>query len=183
VLRNEKERCLTIGASDYMAKPFDMTDLARALEQFLSNPHHQTENQYRVESNGPVLLVSPAAVSLSGFDISRLLELEDPEYIRMVFDLFVEKMPSYLQELKTILPSGNWKEFLEKAHKAKGSLASVHIEEMYLLIVEMEKKVQEQQNLVDVEPLLDRCLSLYPRLIPAIHQEVENQLITIIANL
>lgn len=191
VLRNEKERCLEIGASEYMAKPFDMVDLARALEQFLSNPQHQTKTHYQVESNGPVLSVnpvtvlsgSPAAVLISGFDISRLLELEDPEYIKMVFDLFAEKMPSYLQELKSILPFGNSKEFLEKAHKTKGSLASVHIEEIYQLVVDMEKKVQEQQNLIGIEPLLDRCLSLYDQLIPAIQQEVEKQLTNILANL
>ncbi|RDC65098.1 PAS domain S-box protein [Adhaeribacter pallidiroseus] len=191
VLRNEKERCLEIGASDYMAKPFDMVDLARALEQFLSISQQQTPKHYQVETNGPAIAVSSttvispstATVMVSGFDISRLLELEDPEYIRMVFDLFVEKMPSYLQELKSILPSGNCKDFLEKAHKAKGSLASVYMEEMYELIVEMEKKVHGQQNMDGIEPLLDRCLSLYPKLLPAIQQEVEKQLITILANI
>jgi PAS domain S-box-containing protein len=176
VLRNERDRCLKIGASDYMAKPFAMTDLARSLEQFLP----KTDRQPALET--AVTLPAELATPGSDFDISCLLELEDPEYIRHIFNLFTEKMPPYLQELKSFLATGHWEEFLEKTHKVKGSLSSVQIREVYELILDMEEKVQARQSLAGLEPVLDQCLSVYNHVIPAINLEVEKQLARLEAN-
>jgi HPt (histidine-containing phosphotransfer) domain-containing protein len=159
-----------------MAKPFAMTDLARSLEQFLP----KTDRQPALET--AVTLPAELATPGSDFDISCLLELEDPEYIRHIFNLFTEKMPPYLQELKSFLATGHWEEFLEKTHKVKGSLSSVQIREVYELILDMEEKVQARQSLAGLEPVLDQCLSVYNHVIPAINLEVEKQLARLEAN-
>ncbi|WP_207435794.1 PAS domain S-box protein [Sabulibacter ruber] len=173
VLRNERDRCLEIGASDYMAKPFAIADLARALEQFVPIP--EQSHVHQPEEPTPLAPTQQEPASRD-FDISRLMELEDPEFIRQIFGLFLEKLPPYFQELKQSQATDNWQEFLEKAHKIKGSFSSVQIPEIFRLILAMEEKVRTQSSLAGVEPLLERCLALYDSLIPAISREVEKQL-------
>jgi CheY-like chemotaxis protein len=34
-MKGDRERCLAVGASDYMNKPFKLIDLARLVERFL----------------------------------------------------------------------------------------------------------------------------------------------------
>ncbi|ALI98009.1 PAS domain S-box protein [Rufibacter tibetensis] len=182
VLRNERNRCLEIGASDYMAKPFAMADLARTLEQFVSK-----EEQISEPATEPIITTDTPFLSHAQqgaeFDISRLMELEDPEYIRHIFTLFTDKVPTYLQELKNNSLNGNWEDFLEKTHKIRGSLSSVQIDEIYGLILSIEEKVREEKTLSGLEHQLDKCLSIYNQLIPSIYQEVEKQLVPLEADL
>jgi PAS domain S-box-containing protein len=178
VLRNERDRSLEVGASDYMAKPLAMAELARALEQFLTPPKHWSDT-----TREPAAQTAPPSVPRADFDISRLMELEDPDYIRHIFKLFTEKIPPYLLELKSFLSTGGQEEFLEKTHKIKGSFSSIEIREIYQLVLTMENKVQAQQHLDQVELLVDKCLALYNELIPAIKQEVEKQLAILDAHL
>jgi CheY-like chemotaxis protein/HPt (histidine-containing phosphotransfer) domain-containing protein len=179
VLRNERERALQIGASEYMAKPFAMADLARALEQFLPNPDHQPET-----APGTAVAEAPAPPpEETAFDISQLLEMGDPESIRQILDIFSEKMPLYFQELQSCLTAGDWKKFLEKAHKIKGSLSFIQIQEIYQLVLTMEAQVHDPESLAAVAPMLERCLILYNRHMPAVHGEVDKQLIAMETNL
>ncbi|MCC9168409.1 PAS domain S-box protein [Pontibacter harenae] len=171
VLRNERDRCMEIGASDYMAKPFSMTDLARTLEQFLSD---STEHQF-VDLPTTSIPVKEERLALA-FDISHLLELEDTEAIQQVFNLFKGKMPSYLSELSTLTTSGNWEEFLEKTHKIKGSLSSVGIPEIYQMLLLMEETVQADHDLKAVADQVNLCQNLYTEIFPAIEQEINEQL-------
>lgn len=173
VLRNERERCLELGASEYMAKPFAMTDLARSLDLFL------TDHALPIAApSTPTATAAPLRnKSAKDFDITRLLEVEDPDFIREIFALFLEKVPPYLQELKESFNSGDCPDFLEKAHKLKGSFSSVHIEEIYHLIEKMEEKVKTETSLAPVEEDLTKCLTLYESLVPALTQEVEKQLL------
>jgi HPt (histidine-containing phosphotransfer) domain-containing protein len=156
-----------------------LADLARTLEQFLTSPEHQPETA----PAAPLAETAFKPVPVADFDISHLLELEDPEFIRQIFDIFTEKIPSFFQELKSCLPDGNWVGFLEKAHKIRGSFSFIQIPQIYQLLLAMEAKVQAQKNLAEVEPLLENCLSLYTGLIPAIHQEMDKQLIALETNL
>lgn len=166
-LRNERDYCMELGASDYLDKAVAMADLDGVLRQFIRQP--ETEHE--------------SSINASDFDISRLLELKDPEFIRQIFAMFTEKILPYLKDLQDFLPTNNRKEFLEKTHKVKGSLSIIQIPEIYRKIVRMEDMVQQNEDLVEVAPLLQQSIKLYEKLIPAINQEVEKQLITTEINL
>ncbi len=169
VLRNERDRCLEIGASDYMAKPFSISDLARTLERFIPSTANNTGTE-------TAILPEQNNTTTKAFDTSRLLELKNRTYIKRILDLFTENMPVYLQEL-TILAEENKKtEFLEKAHKTKGSFSAIQIEEIYQLILDMEEQAAEQENLSVFVPHLLKCRTLYASLEPAIITEVEESL-------
>ncbi|HEY4651949.1 MAG TPA: PAS domain S-box protein [Pontibacter sp.] len=169
VLRNERDRCLEIGASEYMAKPFSMPDLARALEQFVSVTTPEA-------GAIPVAQKAVAAPQENQFDITRLLELGDPTFIRKVHQLFTENIPVYLQELRDFSATDNRADFLEKTHKLKGSISAIQINEMYQLLLQMEAEAEEQEHLSAFLPLLDKCSALYTSLMPAITREVEASL-------
>ncbi|MBJ6119623.1 CHASE3 domain-containing protein [Pontibacter sp. BT310] len=166
VLRNERERCLEIGASDYMAKPFSINDLAKTLERFIA-----------VSADSPTI-ATPATPTTSNpaekpYSISNLTELKNPDYIKRILALFTNNVPLYLQELKDLANSNNRIEFLEKAHKIKGSLSAIQIKELYQLILLMEEEAPNQANLNVFEPQIDKSLALCAALMPAITSDVE----------
>ncbi|MER2999489.1 PAS domain S-box protein [Pontibacter populi] len=169
VLRNERDRCLEIGASDYMAKPFSITDLARTLERFIP-----LGEQTKVAA--PALSTSAIVGTSKAFDVSRLLELKNTTYVKRILTLFTENLPVYLQEMTALAAANNKDAFLEKAHKTKGSFSAIHIEDIYQLIVDMEEHALGQENLDVFVPQLTKCSALYETLKPAIISEVEASL-------
>ncbi|GGK66780.1 PAS domain S-box protein [Rufibacter glacialis] len=175
VLRNERNRCLEIGASEYMAKPFAMADLARALEQFVPLPEQAVAPcPGTTQPEEPA--AAPALPAEAGFDISRLLELEDGPYVQHILEVFASKMPTYLQELKSLYPAGSWEDFLEKTHKIKGSLAFIQITEVNKLIVAMEEQVEARKSLTGLGESLEKCVTAYHQTIPAVQAEVTRKL-------
>ncbi|MBB6612637.1 CHASE3 domain-containing protein [Pontibacter sp. Tf4] len=169
VLRNERDRCLEIGASDYMAKPFSINDLAKTLERFISEQTEPATIATPVET----IAGSPAE---KPYSIASLLQLKNPDFIKKILALFTSNLPEYLQELKDLASANHKTEFLEKAHKIKGSLSAIQINELYQLILLMEEEAPEQENLAVFEPQIDRCLALCTALMPAITTEVEAHL-------
>ncbi|MEJ8757199.1 PAS domain S-box protein [Pontibacter sp. H259] len=166
VLRNERDRCLEIGASDYMAKPFSIADLARTLERFIP------VGDQSIATELPTQTIIPEKVP-KAFDASRLLELKNTIYVKRILGLFTENLPVYLQELTELAASNNKPAFLEKAHKTKGSFSAIHIEEVYQLILAIEENAPKQDNLRVFLPELTKCTALCTALMPAIIAEVE----------
>ncbi|NEM98420.1 ATP-binding protein [Pontibacter burrus] len=166
VLRNERDRCLEIGASDYMAKPFSINDLAKTLERFVSIQAEPATIASTVET-----IASNAAEK--PYSITNLLQLKNTDFIKRILALFTSNLPEYLNELKALASVNNKVEFLEKAHKIKGSLSAIQINELYQLILLMEEEAPEQEHLHVFEPQIEKCLALYRALMPAITTEVE----------
>ncbi|NDK55389.1 PAS domain S-box protein [Pontibacter fetidus] len=170
VLRNERDRCLEIGASDYMAKPFSIADLARTLERFIP-----LADETRTIATPPIT-EQHMPTTAKAFDASRLLELKNTTYVKRILSLFSDNMPVYLQELTALAAANNKAAFLEKAHKTKGSLSAIHIEEVHQLMLAIEENAPAQQHLNVFVPALEQCSANCQALMPAIVAEVEASL-------
>ena len=168
VLRNERERCLSIGASDYMVKPFKQTDLNQCLQKYLQNKLSDSCQEIPLFTTTVTTTTEP-----SKYNISNLMELEDEESIRHVFKLFRNKIPEQLVELKEVVEKKNRKEFLEKTHKFKGSLSIIQVPEIYKLIGSAEEIANDNGNLQNTLPMFEKAFDIYKELVPEITKDIE----------
>ncbi|HEX8460226.1 MAG TPA: PAS domain S-box protein, partial [Segetibacter sp.] len=171
VLRNERERCLSIGASDYMVKPFKQADLNDCLQKYLQS---NAADAYE-ESNDITIETAAENTSLK-YNICNLMQLEDKVSIKNVFHLFKNKIPQQLAELKEIILSENRQEFLEKTHKLKGSLSIIQMPEMYNLVISAEYIANSNGNLANTLSIFEKAFEIYTQLVPEITRDIEQQM-------
>ncbi|MCW3108155.1 MAG: domain S-box protein [Segetibacter sp.] len=171
VLRNEREKCLSIGANDYMSKPFNHVHLDLCLQKYLR------EGSFGVKEESESAFTNPLTGSFQdSYNLRNLLELEDAESIRQILQLFIKRIPQHLNELRSIVFEKNLDEFLEKTHKFKGGLSIIQIPEIYHLAITVESIALDKKDLESTLPILDKALAIYTNLIPEICQEVEKQI-------
>lgn len=175
VLRNERERCFSIGANEYMSKPFNPADLEKCLNKYLQG--QQLNSFDKVEENKNPVSDTHVNLQEKSYNITSLLELNEEESIRHVLQLFINKVPQSIEELKAIVLTKNRQEFLEKTHKMKGSLSIIQIPGIYNLMMTAEEIAHEEQDLLSTLPIFDKALSIYSSLISRISEEVEERIL------
>jgi CheY-like chemotaxis protein len=99
-LVGERERCLSVGMDDYIAKPFTTQQLYNAL-----------------------LAAVPPAAEVKQFHPARLEqlcnELERPAVLVMARE-FLDSLPSRLEEVRQLHDAGQWEQLDRTAHSLKG---------------------------------------------------------------
>lgn len=173
VLRNEREKCLSIGANDYMSKPINHTHLDLCLQKFL-----QETSSELMEITEEISAVNPQKVTEEAYDISNLLELGDEESIRSVLGIFSKKFPQHLNELIDFVHLKDKEGYLEKSHKLRGSLTTVQIPAIYELTGTAKSIVADNGNWESVLEILDKVSNTYTSLSSRISAEVEQQILS-----
>ncbi len=167
VLRNERERCLSIGANEYMVKPFNHVDLDRCLLKYLGNRAAsgiEKSNSFAEETR---------SYPTEAFKLDSLFELQEEESIRHILMIFNERVPQHIDELKAVAAIKNTGQFLEKIHKFKGSLSIVQIPAIYNLATTAETIAKDTADWQQIAPMLDEALAIHTGLAPVICKEVE----------
>jgi PAS domain S-box-containing protein len=135
-MSGDRERCLSEGMNDYLAKPVDMGQLADVLAKWLST----TEGE------------SPKAV----FDGEALLGrlMGDRLLAGTILKGFLEDVPSQLNNLRQRLAEADAPGTRLQAHALKGAAAAVAAESLHALALAMERAGTAGQ--------MDRCGELLP---------------------
>lgn len=166
VLRNEKQRCLHIGANEYVAKPFATEELRRCLERFL------LQREVEVADRQPVM---DAVAVHPVFDISVLLQLNDPKVIREIYNVFETMVPSSLEELKQLAIKEDWKAVFELAHKLKSSLSIIQVKDLHAKMAAIESHARAQKQLSEILPMINESIAAYYHVAPMIKMEIEKE--------
>lgn len=167
VLRNERQRCLQIGANDYVAKPFAPEELRRCLEKYLLNRKEEEMGRQ------PAI----TAAGHPAFDISVLLQLNDNNVIREIYKVFETTVPAGLEELKQLAIKEDWDAVFEHAHKLKSSLGIIQVKDLHgkMTIIEMNARTQKQ--LSEILPMINESIAAYYHVAPMIKLEIEKEVI------
>jgi CheY-like chemotaxis protein len=171
VLRNERERCISIGANDYMSKPFNPVHLDLCLQKYL-----QTEQQNIEKESESPFANSPFQSTHNNYSISNLLEIQVKESIRHILQLFITKIPQHIEDCKAAALKNNPEEFLEKTHKFKGSLSTIQVPTIYNLLVTAEGIIRDKKDPESTVSIFDEALAIYTNLVPEISKEVEQHI-------
>jgi len=166
VLRNEKQRCLQIGANDYVAKPFAPEELRRCLEKFLLNRQEEVTDHRAAMTQ---------AAGHPVFDISVLLQLNDHKVIKEIYKVFETMVPSGLEEMKQLAIKEDWQAVFELAHKLKSSLSIIQVKDLFSKMATIESNARTRKKLSDILPMINESIAAYYHVAPMIKMEIEKE--------
>lgn len=127
---NEQTRCFEIGINQYLSKPFAPEDLFLRLKYLLLNEHHLRNQKPRPASSRDL------------YSLASLRQSNDEEQISEILEMFVNKTPALLKEIKEAIKEGNGDVVIKKTAKLKGSLGSLQMQSMMRIVDEMELSVR-----------------------------------------
>jgi CheY-like chemotaxis protein/HPt (histidine-containing phosphotransfer) domain-containing protein len=140
----DRNRCLTAGMNDYIAKPVKPQALAQILRRWLAgavetqSANPQDAAQTIEASHLPV----PVALQTKPiFDKAVMLRrmMNDDELVRLIISGFLDDIPLQIQALKDYLKVGDATGAERQAHTIKGASANVSAELLREVAFEMEK--------------------------------------------
>ncbi|PYP58677.1 MAG: hypothetical protein DMD40_05115 [Gemmatimonadetes bacterium] len=126
-LSGERERCLSHGMTDYLAKPFKAHELF-ALVEGTAEPRTVTER-------APEPLTPP--VDLEGFRMT-LREAGAEQALYSIIDTFVRQAPDRLAALAGAVTSGTGDDIAKAAHVYRGAAATIGARELAGLLETVE---------------------------------------------
>ena len=126
----DRQNCMAVGMSGYVAKPVDPALLAHELDKWL--PIRKTEDGLTVrQSDGPTVPPSDGLTDRQTdrpvWDRAGMLErlMGDQALAQAVLQGFVTDMPRQMQALREMLAAGDLEGATRKAHTIKGAAAAV----------------------------------------------------------
>lgn len=121
VMASDRERCLSVGMNDYLAKPIDSALLSQTLRKWIEN------TEYATASSATKKFEADPAMPETVFDYSSLNRrlAEDHELIQTVLSSFIPDMQQQLSDLSQQLDRADTDSLCNQAHRIKGSAANV----------------------------------------------------------
>ncbi len=172
VLEGEREKCLSAGMDDYIAKPTTIETLRivleRALKDYLPEPVEAiaTESDTKTESISNDSDETSTENLESPIDFKRLKRFygEDIAFHRLMFKELTSSLPKYLSGLETAVIEEDMGQILYEAHRLRGSVATASIKNVPALCNDLEDAAhkedmsQIQLLLAEIKEQLDYVL-------------------------
>jgi len=154
----DRERCLSEGMDDYLAKPVELPQLADALAKWIKVSSLRDRKgdpaQTRQEPAAvPTHLIEPTHLIFDADSLLRRL-LGDRELAGAVLNGFIHDAPSQLENLRVRLDEFNAPGVRSQAHTLKGSAATVGAEALHAVALAIETAATGGR--------LDDCRDLLP---------------------
>lgn len=172
-LRNEKIKCMELGMNEYMNKPFVPAELFRELRKFLL----KKEEDFSEKTNLEVFCLTKNLYSLNS-----LLELDDPECLCEVLQLFLDSTPVIMGEIKQGISEENWEEVYKKSHKLKSSIGILQMKKVMSHIAKVESDAKERKNLEDIAETFEKAEALLAEVTPMVETELQKALAILVKN-
>jgi CheY-like chemotaxis protein len=115
-LKGDRERCLDAGMDDYVSKPINADQLARAIENLVLGSGAADAEPLDRTSAGELLDTEAVLARVDG----------DVELLRYIVYLFLEELPKLMWEIRDAVARHDSEALERAAHMLKGSVGNFH---------------------------------------------------------
>ncbi len=167
---NEKHKAVNAGMNGVLTKPFRPGELKQVLDQYFGEI---TTAKSKETNNKNAILNIPAEMKI---DKSKLTELygDDMDFKTMVFETFLEEIPSQVEDFTKNFKAKEWDEVAKVAHKMKPSLGMVGLPDVEEMLRIIESTIKKDGVNTEVEELSERFLSSFPSYIDLVNEELQS---------
>src|SRR6266850_2182252 len=158
-LSGERERCLSHGMTDYLAKPFKGHDLFALVEG--------TATPKPAAAPLPETLAPP--VDLEGFRMT-LREAGAEQALYSIVDTFVRQAPDRLAALAAATATGSGADMAKAAHVFRGASATIGARELAELLERIETSARAGE-IQDAQDTFERVSPITHRVIDYLRQQ------------
>jgi CheY-like chemotaxis protein len=154
----DKEQCVKAGMDDHIAKPFDLKDLANALNKWCSTSAGIALNEEpkQLETQEAVCQIDPEALQ----NIRDLQRPNQESVVLLLVDAYLGSSQELVDELIRALHEGDEHTAQRSAHTLKSSSAVLGASQLAQMSKQIETHAREG-NLTAIDPLMPRFNSLY----------------------
>ena len=147
-MQGDREKCLTAGMDDYLAKPVRLEDIRAVLERWGNKAALTVVPEATVETRAmsqPSKTADPNEES--PVDMDRLLDFTDgnPENLRELVTLYLEQTAGQLDHLGAAIQAGESQEVRHLAHSCAGASATCGMRRLAPLLRELERQGIEEK--------------------------------------
>jgi PAS domain S-box-containing protein len=135
-LKGYREKCINCGMNDYIAKPFNASELAKILQKWISSGQNRPSQTGKKE------------ISLPIFDRNMMLErvMDDQKIMTSIVYSFISDMNLQIEKLDSLLSHGNLNDLAGFAHKLKGAAGNVSALRLNRSAENLEKAIKENKT-------------------------------------
>jgi CheY-like chemotaxis protein len=164
LLKGDGERYMAAGMNGYLSKPFDDQTLFDIISVNLKNGDMPGTGMPK-ESNVRINPGSPENL----YDLSMVAAIAggDDGFVKKMVQIFLDTMPSSVDQLQRELKSQNWETLSKLAHKMKSTIDSMGIVSLKEVIRSIEGNAKKQ---VELEGLAAQVNKVSETLGRCIHQ-------------
>jgi CheY-like chemotaxis protein/HPt (histidine-containing phosphotransfer) domain-containing protein len=168
-LARERDKCTAAGMDGYLTKPARADTLRAALERWTAARRSGQSGPMRAPSPPPETLREPPPSDPTSTpeEIARAPVLADEERPARLVELFLDRTPPLIEELRRAIERADTGELRARAHKLKGSCLAVGAERMALLAAQLQHAGEHGDARAaerGLAPLLEQWSSVRERL-------------------
>lgn len=163
-IRGENEKCFAAGMNDYLSKPFEENQLIQIISRWIDNKQGKINEE-------DIVPVNENRTPL--YDLTKLIDIAkgNEAFIKKMRDLFVDQVPSSVNEIKQALAAGDMAKIKSVAHRIKPSIDNMGIVSAKEAINNIELNAAELQAAGELSTLINKLDTVISKVV----SELENQ--------
>lgn len=142
-------KCLEAGANDYVPKPYDIKDLRKKMEKWVT-PENNNQNTPDMKEE------DKKNESLIDLDYLDQLSEGDDDFTISMLSYFLENTPGVLNDMKQFYQDKDWKSLRNAAHKFKPQLTFMGIKSVFNEVETIEQNSANEVNTDEIPELLKK---------------------------
>ena len=106
------------------------------------------------------------------YDLSFLLEFDDPNYLVEILDLFLSTTPPILSSIELNVENQNWDEVYRDAHTLRGSFGMLQMQKIVAIVADIEERAKQKSELEIVPQKIKELLAGFTQVRVLIEKEL-----------